>query len=156
MIGARPTLPIVASLYNDEYVGALLEATRTELARILPEANIPVFRVPGAFEIPVCAAHLARNANPSAVIALGVIIRGQTQHADLVAQSVFESLQNIATAELVPVINEVLLVDSAEQAAERCTGANISRGVEAARAAAGIIETLQNLKSTFPVPGTHG
>lgn len=140
----------VASLYNGTYVDAMLEAARGELRSLLPEAALPVFRVPGAFEIPVCASYVARHARPDAIVALGVIIRGSTAHADLVGESVTNSLLNLATDSEIPVIHEVLLVDTEEQAKERCLGQEINRGVEAARAAANMAELFRKLRNTYP------
>ncbi|MFV1994089.1 MAG: 6,7-dimethyl-8-ribityllumazine synthase [Verrucomicrobiales bacterium] len=155
-IGAQQNISIIASLYNDDYVGPMLRATQEELAQVLTDATLPVFRVPGAYEIPVCAEYLARNSNPDVIVALGVIIRGETAHADLVAQSVADALQRIALDHVIPVINEVLLVDNAEQAAERCLGTRINRGIEAARAAAGMAEMFQKLKQAYPGQLTDG
>lgn len=149
-LGPRANVSIVASLYNDQYVDALLAATQNELMRILPDATLPVFRVPGAYEIPVCTQYLAKHTDADVIVALGIIIRGQTAHADLIARSVCDSLQRIATDNMIPVINEVLLLENLEQAAERCFGSRINRGVEAARAAAGMVEMFQKLKKAYP------
>ncbi len=146
----RRVIAMVASLYNGRYVDALLESARGELREILPEAALPVFRVPGAFEIPVCARYIARHARPDAIVAFGVIIRGRTAHADLVGESVTSALLALATGEELPVIHEVLLLDSEEQAEERCFGEGLNRGVEAARAAANMVELFHKLRATYP------
>jgi 6,7-dimethyl-8-ribityllumazine synthase len=156
MIGHRQTIAIIASIYNDEYVSALIKAAQAELQQIVPQATVPLLRVPGAYEIPVCAQYLANNAAPDVIIALGVIIRGDTAHADLVAGSVCDSLQRIATEHVIPVINEVLLLNNVDQAKERCMGTRINRGVEAARAAAGMAEMFQKLKRTYVPDQNHG
>ncbi|NIP92625.1 MAG: 6,7-dimethyl-8-ribityllumazine synthase, partial [Akkermansiaceae bacterium] len=82
---------------------------------------------------------------PVCVIALGVLIRGETAHADLVAGSVTDALQQLALEYKTPVIHEVLLVANEEQARERCLGDNMNRGVEAARAAATMVEIFSEL-----------
>jgi 6,7-dimethyl-8-ribityllumazine synthase len=84
------------------------------------------------------------------VIALGLIIRGSTAHADLVAESVTTSLQQLAVDHRVPIIHEVLLVDDEKQAYARCIGANINRGREAARAATSMIDIFQELDRSIP------
>jgi 6,7-dimethyl-8-ribityllumazine synthase len=148
----RATIAIVASLYNEEYVKALLDAVCRELEQIMPQAQVKIYRVPGAFEIPVCAEFVLKNTEPDAVIALGVIIRGETEHADLVGASVTDALQRMAVAHVVPVVHEVLLLDSEEQAEERCKGSEINRGSEAARVAVNMIELFKQLRVTFPFP----
>jgi 6,7-dimethyl-8-ribityllumazine synthase len=154
--GHRQTIAIIASIYNDEYVTALIKATQSELEKLVPQATVPLLRVPGAYEIPVCAQYLAKNSSTDVIIALGVIIRGDTAHADLVAGSVCDSLQRVATENVIPIINEVLLLNNVEQAKERCMGTKINRGVEAARAAAGMAEMFQKLKRTYSQEQIHG
>ena len=145
-IGTRRTISIVASLYNDELVNSLLNSTIEELRRIMPSITVPVYRVPGAFEIPVCAKHLIENNTNDAIIALGVIIKGETDHADLVGSSVTTSLQNLALANNIPIIHEVLLTENREQAVERCQGAK-NRGLEAAKAAVTMAELFSSLNA---------
>lgn len=137
---------IVASRYNEEFTDALVENASDEIKKILPHAEIQIARVPGAFEIPVTAAALlAAERKPAAVITLGLIIRGKTQHGDLVAESVTTSLQQMACETKIPVIHEVLLVDDDKQAYARCIGAQLNRGREAARSAHAMIELFSDL-----------
>ncbi|MGI9243970.1 MAG: 6,7-dimethyl-8-ribityllumazine synthase [Verrucomicrobiales bacterium] len=143
----------MASLYNEDYVNALVEATNQELLRIIPNAAIPLYRVPGAFEIPVCAEFLMQNTEIDALIALGVVIRGETAHADLVATSVTNSLQQMSTTHLIPIINEVLLLDDEEQARVRCLSPDYNRGIEAARATVNVCELFSKLYIAHP-PGS--
>ena len=145
-IGTKRTISIVASLYNDELVNSLLNSTIEELRRIMPSITVPVYRVPGAFEIPVCVKHLIENNTNDALIALGVIIKGETDHADLVGSSVTTSLQNLALAHNIPIIHEVLLTENREQAVERCQGAK-NRGLEAAKAAVTMAELFSSLNA---------
>jgi len=153
-IGAGKTIAIVASVYNDRYVDAMMDAASVELEKIVPESKRPVFRVPGAFEIPVVVSYLAEHAKPDAIIALGVVIRGATAHADLVGESVTRELQDISCTYQCPVIHEVLLVDDEEQAEARTMGTEINRGTEAARAAINMVELFHKLETVFP-PDTH-
>ena len=139
-------IAIVASLYNEQFTDALVENTRDELSKILPNTQLDIARVPGAFEIPVaCETLLSKSEKPNAIIALGVIIQGSTQHANLVADSVTQSLQDIAVRHKVPVIHEVLLVEDEKQAYARCIGANLNRGREAARAAYTMVELFNEI-----------
>ncbi len=130
----------------------MLEAARGELAELMPSAQVMVYRVPGAFEIPVCAEYALRSTAPDALIALGVILRGETEHADLIGASVTDALQRMAISHVVPVIHEVLLLDSEEQARERCLGGRINRGAEAAGVAVNMIELFKKMKVSIPYP----
>jgi len=137
---------VVRSTYHPELVNALAESAARELLVIDPSIEIETFSAPGAFEIPVICARLADLGRYNAIITLGVIIQGETKHADLIAHSVTNSLQQIATQYYVPVIHEVLLVDNEAQARERCLGERINRGVEAARAAINAASTLERIQ----------
>jgi 6,7-dimethyl-8-ribityllumazine synthase len=126
---------IVASEYNRRHVDSLLD----EAMKVLREADaeVEVHRVPGAFEIPVVAEELAsrRGHRWSAVICLGVVIRGETSHADLIGTAVTNALMDIGLRHRIPVIHEVLLVANREQADARCLDPRFNRGREAAQAA---------------------
>ena len=144
-VGSKVRICIVASKYNEEFTDALVENAIDELSELMPQSRVDLIRVPGAFEIPVTIAHVLNREAPVCVIALGLIIRGATAHADLVAESVTTSLQQLAVSNRVPIIHEVLLVDDEKQAYARCIGANINRGREAARAATAMIDVFQEL-----------
>ena len=138
---------IVASRYNPQFTDGLLAGAEREFASLLPNARIEVHRVPGAFEIPVTVEALCRGSGekPAAVLALGVIIRGKTAHADLIAAGITDSLVTTARNHLVPVIHEVLLVDSPEDAEARSSlSSPINRGAEAAQAAASMIALFRS------------
>jgi 6,7-dimethyl-8-ribityllumazine synthase len=155
IIGPRVRVCIVAAKYNEQFADALVDNTVAELGELMPATRIDLIRVPGAFEIPVAAATVLQRLRPAAVIGLGVIIRGATAHADLVARSVTDALQSLAVQHKVPVINEVLLVDDEKQAYARCIGANLNRGREAARAAASMVDVFHELDRTMPIESTR-
>ncbi|MGB0610765.1 MAG: 6,7-dimethyl-8-ribityllumazine synthase, partial [Verrucomicrobiales bacterium] len=92
-IAAKKTVSIIASLYNEDLVDSLLNSAIQELRSLLPGITVNVYRVPGAFEIPVCAKRIIQTNTIDVIIALGVIIKGETSHADLVGNSVTQSLQ---------------------------------------------------------------
>ena len=138
-------LAIVASKYNEIYTDSLVDNVIQELSEHLPLARVDLVRVPGAFEIPVATKALLELEKPICVIALGVIIRGETSHADLVARNVTDSLQQLALEYRTPVIHEVLLVQDEAQAHIRCIGDKINRGIEAARAAASMVDVFSEL-----------
>ncbi len=137
---------IIASRYNSTYTDALVKSATETLEKLAPEMEIVVTRVPGAFEIPVVVeAQACSEPQPLAIIALGVIIRGATAHADLIAESITRSLQQISIDNLLPVIHEVLLVNNTEQAETRSLGDEMNRGREAAESAVAMIEVMQDI-----------
>lgn len=147
---SRANIAIVASLYNETYVQALLDSVWEEIDELMPQAQVMTYRVPGAFEIPVCAEFVLRNTEPDVVIALGVILRGETEHGDLVGASVTDALQRMAVAHCIPVVHEVLLLDNEEQARVRCMGDRLNRGTEAGRVAVNMVQLFEKLRVTFP------
>ncbi|MAS95156.1 MAG: 6,7-dimethyl-8-ribityllumazine synthase [Verrucomicrobiales bacterium] len=137
---------IVASRYNSKYTDALVESATATLAKLAPDLRVKTVRVPGAFEIPVVVeAAACGEEQPLAIIALGVIIRGSTAHADLIAESITKSLQETSVSHLIPVIHEVLLVDNSEQAETRTLGDELNRGREAAEAAIAMVDVMESL-----------
>ena len=131
--GADFTVGIVAARFNAELVDALLERVQAGLAAGGVKAKrITVARVPGSHELPVAARWLARRRD--VVVALGVLIGGDTNHHEMVGQSVSHAFQQVALASGIPVINGVVVAGNRKQAEARCTG-RINRGAEFARAA---------------------
>ena len=148
VFGQRRSIAIVSGQYNAEFVAGLVEHCRKELLAISNLFTVSSYEVPGAFEIPLVVDELALRGGVDAIIALGVIIEGETAHAALIGQAVTESLQRIALNRRIPVIHEVLLLKNAEQARARCLGEEINRGTEAARVAARMLTVLNDLRST--------
>jgi 6,7-dimethyl-8-ribityllumazine synthase len=143
----RRQFSIVASLFNEKYVQGLIDHTTAELKSLSPNATISVHRVPGAFEIPVVVRELALQKKRDAILALGVILQGKTSHAQNLARSVTDALQQIALEHGIPVINAVLSLETEAQAQERCLGSKINRGTEAARAAVEIANVMGDLRA---------
>ena len=135
---------IVASRYNARYVDGLLSAAVAELNRA--GAKVHVVRVPGAYEIPVIAAKLsALSSQPSAIICLGVILRGATTHAQHIGEAVSDALMQVQLKHGVPVIHEVLLLENKEQAEARCLDSKHNRGLEAAQTAMEMARVMASL-----------
>ena len=142
----KRTFCVVASRFNPEFVQGLIDHAIEELRTLAREATISLHRVPGSFEIPVVVRELALRENADAIIACGVILQGETNHAQNLSRSVTDALQWIAVEHGVPVINVVLSFDNEDQARERCLGKKINRGSEAARAAVEIANVLSKLR----------
>jgi 6,7-dimethyl-8-ribityllumazine synthase len=146
VIELKRRLVIVASQFNARYVQGLVDHVEKELNILAPNAAISIQRVPGAFEIPVVVRELASLDKADAIIACGVIMQGETNHAKNLSHSVTDALQRIAVDHGVPVINVVLSFDNEAQARERCLENKINRGTEAARAAVEIANVLSELR----------
>jgi|SRR5262245_13140500 len=132
--GARFCL--VAARFNEPYVRRLVEAATDVLRRRgAGEGDIEVVWVPGSFELPLACRWAAERRTFDAVLAFGVLIRGETEHFRLVAEAATEGLQQVAITTGVPVLNGVLAVLDAGQAASRTGGAHGNRGAEVALAA---------------------
>ena len=142
----KAAFAIVASRYNDKYVGAMLRAAQGELKRA--GATVQTVRVPGAYEIPVVAAKLARSSTPplAGIICLGVILRGATTHAQHIGEAVSDALAQIQILHEIPVIHEVLLLENADQARERCLDPKHNRGLEAAQTALAMAQVMNSLR----------
>ena len=132
-----------------------MENAIEEINELVPQARIDLIRVPGAFEIPVAVATVMERDMPACIIALGLIIRGATQHGDLVARAVTDGLMKIALEWKCPVIHEVVIVDDEKQAYARCIGTHLNRGKEAARAAATMIDIFHELDRSMPRHSTR-
>jgi 6,7-dimethyl-8-ribityllumazine synthase len=142
----KRTFRIVASQFNTQYVQGLIDHITKELHELAPNTAISIQHVPGSFEIPVIVRELARKKKSAVIIACGVIMQGETNHAKNLSHSVTDALQRIAVDYGIPVINVVLSFNSEGQARERCLENRINRGTEAARAAVEIAGVMSKLR----------
>lgn len=134
--GAGRRFVVVASRYNARFVDGMLEAAVTTF-QAAGAPTVEVFRVPGAWEIPVAAAAVVRRpgVRPDAVVCLGLILQGETSHARHIGDSVSDALMRLSVKQGVPIIHEVLTVSTEAQAEARCLDPRTNRGAEAARTA---------------------
>lgn len=144
--GSELSLAIVASTWHETICDALLDGAR----KVANEAGIDnptVVRVLGAIEIPVVAQALA--AGHDAVVALGVVIRGQTPHFDYVCDAVTQGLTRVSLDESTPVANGVLTTNNEDQALDRAglPGSAEDKGAQAAAAAISTALTLRGLRT---------
>lgn len=135
---------IVVSRFNDELTSELCRSAVQCLEKngATPE-TIDVVRVPGAYEIPVVADKLAATGNYSALIVLGVVVEGETQHAQMIIDTTGQGILESSCRHNIPIINEIVGVRTWEQAEARCLGGENTRGWYAAEAA---IETARVYK----------
>jgi len=128
-------IAIVAARYNERLVEALLRQVSAGLrAAGIADGNMALERVPGSNELPVAVRLVAERRKPDAIVALGVIVRGDTIHYELIATAATEALQRVAVDAGIPVINGIVVAETQAQAEARCLGA-IDRGLEFAQAA---------------------
>ena len=127
---------LVASRFNEPYVRRLIDAARETLEHQgAAAADVEVMWVPGSFELPLGCRWAARSGRYDAVLAFGVVIRGETEHFRLVAESASEGLMRVGLETGVPVLNGLLAAHDAAQVAARTGGAIGNRGAEVALAA---------------------
>lgn len=133
--GSRCRFGIVAACFNAALVDALLARVEEGLraAGVRPD-RLQVVRVPGSHEVPWAAQALAASGRFDCVIGLGLLIAGETNHHELVGESVSHALQQVSLTTRIPVINGVMVVDTLAQGRARCVG-RINRGAEFAAAA---------------------
>ena len=136
---------IIASKYNARFVEGMLNPAVAALEKAGAK-TVRVVRVPGAFEIPAVAAMLAETKKYAALICLGVIIRGETTHAQHIGEAVSHALADIQVRWKVPVIHEVLLLENEAQAEVRCLNPKHNRGLEAAQTAIEMAAILRQLR----------
>jgi 6,7-dimethyl-8-ribityllumazine synthase len=110
---------LVVGRFYEELAQALLDGAREVLE---PHGEVDVFDVPGAFELPLAAKYAAESGRYAAIVALGAVIRGETDHYDYVCGEAARGIQQVQLATGVPVGFGVLTVDSMEQALARVRG----------------------------------
>lgn len=136
LVGRGLRFAAVVSRFNEFISSRLLGGAKDALVRHgVPEENLDVAWVPGAFEIPLIAKKMAETGEYSAVICLGAVIRGATPHFDYVAAEVSKGVAHVGLDTGVPVIFGVITADNIEQAIERAGTKSGNKGFDAATSA---------------------
>jgi 6,7-dimethyl-8-ribityllumazine synthase len=137
---------IIISRFNDFIGGKLVGGAIDAMVRHGADENdIDVYKVPGAFEIPLTAKKLALAKKYDAVICLGVVIRGSTPHFDYIAAEVSKGVATVGLETETPIIFGVLTTDTIEQAIERSGSKAGNKGWDAANAAIEMINLYKQI-----------
>src|ERR671919_2810196 len=138
---------IVASRWNELISARLVEGALDGLKRLgAKEANVNIYRVPGAFEIPLLALRLGQSRRFDAIICLGTIIRGQTPHFDYIASEVARGISHAGLTTGLPVVFGIVTADTVDQAIDRAGVKLGNKGFEAAMTA---VELVNLYKEAF-------
>jgi 6,7-dimethyl-8-ribityllumazine synthase len=137
---------IVASRFNDFICGRLIDGAVDALTRAgADEKDVLIYKVPGAFELPVMAKKLAKTAKFDAVICLGAVIRGATPHFEYISAEVTKGIASVGLETEVPVAFGVLTTDTIEQAIERAGAKAGNKGWDAAMSAIEMVDLFRKL-----------
>jgi len=140
---------IVVSEWNEHITSPLLEGAVSTLEKLkVSKKDREVFKVPGTFELPVAAKSLLQAKQVDAVICLGCVIKGETDHDVYINQSVANALNQLAIVSGKPIIFGVLTVNSLEQAKDRAGGKHGNKGVEAAVTAVKMVHLQKGINDS--------
>jgi 6,7-dimethyl-8-ribityllumazine synthase len=139
---------IAASRFNDFISGRLIDGAVDTLVRAgADEKDIVIYKVPGAFELPLAAKKLAKSARFDAVICLGAVIRGATPHFEYVSAEVSKGIASVGLDSEMPVVFGVLTTDTIEQAIERAGTKSGNKGADAAMAAIEMVDLFKKMNA---------
>ncbi len=137
---------IVASRWNELLVSRLIEGALEALEEYgADEDSVAIFRVPGAFELPLAIKKVAQSRSWDAVISLGIVIRGDTPHFDFVAGAAAEGGTQVSLETGIPVLFGVITADNVQQAIDRAGKRADNKGFEAATAAIEIVNLYKGI-----------
>jgi 6,7-dimethyl-8-ribityllumazine synthase len=122
-------LGIVASRFNEDLSGELLQRARAEAAK-LEISDVTVESVPGALEIPLALQWLAQSGRFDALVAIGCVVRGETYHFEIVCNESARGVMDVGLEYGIPVANGILTTEDEAQAIAR-----LDKGAEAVRVA---------------------
>ena len=146
LIGKGMKFGIVSARFNEFITGKLLEGAMDALVRHGVESDdVSVAWVPGSFEIPLIAQKMAASGKYDAIIALGAVIKGSTDHYDFVCAEVSKGVAQASLASGVPVMFGVLTTDNIEQAIERAGTKAGNKGYDVAVGAIEMADLIRNI-----------
>lgn len=129
-------IEIILPYFNEKYGLELLKNTVDTLTKNkIKKSDINITRVPGALELPFTAQKIIKKKKPSAVIALGVIVRGDTSHYDLVCNETFRGLMDVQLRLNTPIIFGILTCENFAQVKKRTSKNGLNKGKSFAQAA---------------------
>jgi len=139
-------IAIVVSRFNSFISERLLEGALEALQKTgAQDADLSVYKVPGAFEVPLVAKKIAKAKTADGILCLGALVRGETPHFDYLSAEVTKGLAQIAMEDGVPVAFGILTVDTVEQAIERAGTKAGNKGYDAAFS---LVETMNLIKES--------
>ena len=144
--GSGLHIGITAARWNQAITDRLVQGA-TERLEELGVPEVTVLRVPGALELPLGASKLA-EAGCDAVVAIGTVVKGETDHYDIVVRESSSGISRVALDTGVPVANAILAVHDYEHALERAGTGDANKGVEAVDAAVRLVTALRELESS--------
>jgi len=151
--GRAQKFAIIAARFNERITKRLVDAAASVLASHgIPARDVEVCWIPGSFELPQAAAHLAATGRYAAIVCVGVVIRGQTPHFEHVAREAASGIQHVALTSGVPATFGVVTALSEEQAWDRAGGEVGNRGEEAAEAALEMAEFVARVAKRGKTP----
>ncbi len=144
-------IALVASRFNEPVVERLVQGAVDALVHHgADRAGLELVRVPGAFDLPPVVRRLAESGRYDAVVALGAVIRGETDHYEHIARAAAAGLQAVSRETGIPVGFGVLTVEDERQALARSGPGAANKGAEAARAAVATVHALRGLSAKRP------
>ncbi len=139
---------IIAARFNEFITSKLLGGAMDGLLRHdVRDDDIDVAWVPGAFEIPLIASKMAKSGKYDAIICLGAVIRGTTNHYDYVCNEVSKGIASVSLESGIPVLFGVLTTENIEQAIERAGTKAGNKGYDCAVSAIEMVNLIQNIEA---------
>ena len=147
LVSKNIKIGIVVARFNEFITSKLLSGAIDSLKREnVKDEDIEVAWVPGAFEIPLIASKMAKSKKYDAIICLGAVIRGSTNHYDYVCSEVSKGIANVSLSNDIPVMFGVLTTDNIEQAIERAGSKAGNKGSECAHGAIEMVNLIRSLE----------